>query len=100
MDAQALKSVVLDVLRNIQEMSGRKWRSLGDEAKPIGGLDGFDSLSAVEATVMIEEKLGFSFDLDSLFVSNDGKRALTLKEISKRLAKLLEEKGGTDGQPR
>jgi len=86
--------VVLDVLHEVQKISAREWSDLGAEAKPIGGLDGFDSLSAVEATVMIEEKLGCKFELDSVFVSEDGKRALTLKEISERLSKLLAGKGG------
>ncbi len=75
-------------------MSGREWSGLGADARPIGNLDGFDSLSAVEATVMVEEKLRCKLDIDSVFVSDDGRRALTLIEISDRLSKLLTGKGG------
>jgi acyl carrier protein len=89
-----VQSTVLDVLREVQKLSGREWSDLAPETKPIGSLDGFDSLSAVEATVMIEEKLGCKLDIDSVFVSDDGRRALTLKEISERLSKLLTGKGG------
>lgn len=88
------RSVVLDVLQEVQTMSGREWSGLGADARPIGTLDGFDSLSAVEATVMVEEKLGCELEIDSVFVSDDGRRALTLVEISERLSKLLTGKGG------
>jgi hypothetical protein len=35
---------------------------------------------------MLEEKLGCSFGDDSVFVSLDGKRALTVDEITDRIA--------------
>jgi len=87
--------VVLNALKECQHLSGREWSDLGMDAKPIGVLDGFDSLSGVEATVMIEQRLGCTFDVESLFVSEDGKRALTLREISERLRKLIASKGAT-----
>ena len=90
MSQQSYESLVIDVLHQAQEMSGREWAELSIECKPIGDLDGFDSLTAVEATVMIEEKLGCSLESDSVFVSEDGKRALTIKEICERLARKLE----------
>ena len=91
----AFHSAVLDVLREVQSLSGREWNGLGDDANPIGSLDGFDSLSAVEATTMMEARLGCTLEIESVFVSEDGKRALTLKEISERLSKVLSSKGGT-----
>jgi acyl carrier protein len=94
MTPDRIQQAVLTVLREVQEMTGRKWSSLPVDAKPIGALDGFDSLAGVEATVMIEEKLGCAIDGDSVFVSQDGKRALTLREIYDWLGKLLAAKGG------
>jgi acyl carrier protein len=94
MSPETIQTEILRALREVQELSGRKWSQLGPDLKPIGALDGFDSLASVEATVMIEEKLGCSLDMDSVFLSEDGKRALTVKEISERLAKLLVAKGG------
>ena len=87
---QSFESLVLEVLREAQELSGREWSDLSLECKPIGALEGFDSLAAIEATVMLEQKLGCDLDLESLFVSENGKRALTIKEICERLAKTLE----------
>ena len=88
-------AVVLDVLKEVQRLSGRDWTDLGVDAKPIGALDGFDSLSGVEATVMFEQRLGCTLDVDSVFVSEDGKRALKVREVSERLRKLLASKGVT-----
>jgi acyl carrier protein len=94
MSLDEIQAVVLDVLRDIQKLSGRPWDGLDPQSTPIGELDGFDSLTAVEATVMIEEKLGANdLDVESLFVSEDGSHALTVEEIGQRLSKLLATNG-------
>lgn len=95
MSPAKIQSFVLEVLREVQTLSGREWVGLDSSAKPIGDLEGFDSLSGVEATVMIEEKLGLSdLKVDSVFVSENGKRALTVEEIVQRIAKLSTIDGG------
>jgi acyl carrier protein len=78
---------VLEILREVQELSGRPWETLPPDGKPIGALDGFDSLTAIEATVMIEEKLGCKIPVDTVFVSDDGRRALSLNEVCERVRK-------------
>jgi acyl carrier protein len=95
MSLDEIQSTVLEVLREVQTLSGRSWTGLDPTAKPIGGLDGFDSLSSVEATVMVEEKLRCrDLEVDSIFISEDGTRALTVKEIAQRISKLLASDGG------
>lgn len=90
MSLDEIQSTVLNVLRDVQTLSGRPWTDLDPTATPIGGLDGFDSLSSVEATVMVEEKLGCGdLKVSSLFISEDGTRALSVKEIAKRISELL-----------
>jgi len=85
-----IQAVVLDVLKNVQELSGRSWEGLSTNGTPIGTLAGFDSLCSIEATVLVEQGLGGnSLGASSLFISEDGRRALTLEEISKRIHKLL-----------
>lgn len=59
----------------------------------MGDLDGFDSLSAVEVTVAIEQKLECKFEIESIFTSDDEKRALNLKQISDRISNMLASKG-------
>ncbi len=83
-----LLPLILQVLKEVQELSGRPWHPLTSGTVPIGTLDGFDSLSGVEATVMIEEKLGCTLGIDSAFVSEDGNTALTLKAVCDRVATL------------
>jgi hypothetical protein len=94
MSPQEIQSVVLDVLKDIQVLSGRPWIDLDPNGAPIGQLDGFDSLTAVEATVMIEERLGgHDWEVESIFVSEDGEHALTVEEIAQRVSKLLSAAG-------
>ena len=93
MQAKEIESVIVGVLREVQIISGREWTELGQESKPLGDLEGFDSLSAVEVTVAIEQKLECKFEIESIFTSEDGKRALSLKQIGERVGKKLESKG-------
>jgi acyl carrier protein len=81
MREEELQSLILRVLAEAQTLSGREWTDLGPDSKPIGDLDGFDSLSAVETTIAIEQWLECKFEVESVFVSGDGKRALTIKQI-------------------
>jgi hypothetical protein len=93
MSNKEIQFAVIDVLREVQTISGRRWTELQPGEKPIGVLEGFDSLSGVEATVMIEQRLGCDgLEIDSMFVSDDGKHALTILEIANRIATLMKTK--------
>jgi len=87
-DAQ-LRTALEKVLREVQAMSGRECPRLGDATKPIGDLADFDSLAAVEATVLLEVELNCTIARGTPFISESGKRALTLSEAAKRLGKLI-----------
>jgi len=80
--------MVLDVLKEVQEISGEEYVNVSPRDKPLGKLGGFDSLKGIEATVMIEERLRRVIECDSLFVSEDGKRATTLAEICDHLVQI------------
>lgn len=95
MTEDQVRNALLDVLREVSEAGGHTWGGVDPSAKPIGALDDFDSLSAIEATVMIEEKLSCNIPLDSIFVSHDGNRALTVQEIVTQLMTILADHGGT-----
>ena len=93
MTPETIRAAVLDVLKEVQELSGRTFDGLAVGAKPIGTLPGFDSLCSIEATVLVEQKLGCPPPgASSLFISDDGNRALTLQEISDRIHTLITEK--------
>src|SRR5687767_2568066 len=90
MSLDQIQKAVLEVLREVQEISGRPWKALPATARPIGDLEGFDSLCSVEATVMVEEKLGCGeLKAHSFFVSEDGALALSVQETTKRIQKLI-----------
>jgi len=94
MSTDDVRTIVIQVLQEVQTVSGREWNGIDASAAPVGTLDGFDSLCAVEATVLVEEKLGCrDLDVQSIFVSEDHKRALTVDEISLRISKILASSG-------
>lgn len=89
MTLEIIEGLILEVLKEVQELSGREWTGLGTGDKPIGGLNGFDSICSMEATVMVEQKLGGdSLGAGSLFISDDGIRACTIREIAERIQKI------------
>jgi len=96
MTADSIHTTVLEVLKEVQKISGRSCEDLDPTAIPIDDLDGFDSITAVEATAMIEQKLGAeNLNLVTAFVSEDGKRALSIEEVVERISKALKKSGST-----
>ena len=89
-----IESTVIEVLQAVQTSSGEPYMKLGPDDKPIETLDGFDSLTGIEATVMLEERIGYTIERDSIFVSEDGSQAATLAEICRH----LEELSGSEAQ--
>ena len=87
-----IKAMVLSVLKEVQQTSGRDWTDLNVDATPIGSLDGFDSLAGMEATALIEEQLRGLTGLESLgdesvFAANN--QALTLDEVCDKISAAL-----------
>ena len=87
MDKQQIMDKVVQTVAQVQEASGRPNIGIGASTCPVGGLEGFDSLSGVEATVMLSEALGANIPEDcNPFISKDGKRALSVSEIADTLS--------------
>jgi acyl carrier protein len=93
MQEKEIELFILAALRELQTNSGRLWVDLTQDSRPLRDLDGFDSLSAVEVTAAIEQKLGCHFESESIFVASDGKRVLTVKQITEVVAKATASKG-------
>ena len=93
---QEVENELLSVLALVQELSGREAQEIATATKPIGDLDGFDSLTAAETTTLLAQRLDHSIGLKrgtaNVFVSPDGCRALTVNEIAQRLASLMDTK--------
>ena len=89
-----IQTAITEVLKEVQRLSGHTWTDLRSTDKPIEDLDGFDSLTSVETTVMVEEKLGCGeLGTASIFVSEDGKRALTLQESAQLIMDFIGKNG-------
>ncbi len=85
-----IRSAVEKVLRQIQTTSGRECPEITDATKPIGDVDGFDSLMAVEATVLLEQELRCVLSEGTPFISVTGRtRALTIAEVVERIAEMI-----------
>ena len=90
MDKQEIAGTVVQTVAHVQEVSGRSSAGIGASTRPVGGVEGFDSLSGVEATVMLSESLGIDIPEDhNPFISNDGKQALSVSEIADNLSTFI-----------
>ncbi len=90
MDKQEIVSKVIETVADVQTVGGRPSAGIDASTCPIGGVEGFDSLNGVEATVMLSGAFGVDLPDDyNPFVSNDGRRALTISEIADSLSAYL-----------
>ena len=85
-----IRAAIEKVLRQVQAASGRECPDITHTTKPIGDLDEFDSLMAVEATVLLEQELNITLAEGTPFISATGrKRALTVAEIIDRIGEMI-----------
>ena len=90
MDREVVSQMVIEAVRQVQTASGRSVGSISLTTCPISDLEGFDSLSGVEATVMLCESLGHDLPDDyNPFLSKDGRRALSVSEITNNLCEII-----------
>lgn len=96
MEKLELVAKVVQAVAHVQEVSGRSSVGIGATTRPVGGVEGFDSLSGVEATVMLSESLGVDLPDDyNPFISRNGKRALTIDEIADNLSTYIKAEAKT-----
>ena len=81
MDRDGLVDHVVDVVRRVMESSGRTVGEIGRDTRPLRDIDDFDSLSGVEATVILSGILGQELP-DSVFVPTEGNRTLSITEVA------------------
>ena len=80
---------VIQAVQQVQEVSGRAAGEIHSGTKPVEETDGFDSMSGLEAAVALSESLGRDIPDDNLFVSSDGRRALSIAEVADNLSNIL-----------
>ena len=78
---------LITILAEIQSMSGRDIPTITPELKPLCDLDGFESINAAEATVMLAEQLHLKHLNDIPFFPPKGGDYLTIGQIADQVIK-------------
>jgi acyl carrier protein len=89
MNKKEIHDLVVETLEFIQELSGQEKVDINEGTVPIGQLPGFDSMNGVELSMMISKYIPMEKNV-RLCVSDDGKKALSVRRIVERLEKLLD----------
>ena len=85
-----VNAILAEAIGEIEALSGREPPILEAHSRPVVDMLGWDSLLGLEATVLIESKLGISIEADSLFVTEGTKpRARTVTQIISAIQKLM-----------
>lgn len=83
MKEQDIVTTVVKTVVQVQEMSGRASDGIGSSTRPLRDVEGFDSLSSLEAIVLLSEALRVALPKDyNPFISNEGNRALSISEAA------------------
>ena len=92
MDKREVMDKVAEAVRQVQETSRRTISEVGPNTTcPLIDVEGFDSLSSVEATVILSESLGVGVNLpDSVFLPEEGDRNLSISEIANNVCNIME----------
>ncbi len=75
---------VIEAVTRVQEASGRTVNDIGADTRPLEDIEGFDSLSGVEASAVLSEALGFEIQ-DNAFLSQHGRGSLSVSEIAENV---------------
>jgi len=90
MSETEIQEVIAEVLAEVQELGGHEAPTIEGGISPIGQLEGFDSLVSIEATALIEERLGLQLHTESIFITEE-KQSLTVAEVVKRIVTIAAE---------
>lgn len=93
MSLETVQQIVIDVLVEIQAISGRELIPISGSTSALSELPGFDSLNGIEATLEISTRLGYAFEVDNLLIDETGHRVLTIREIAQRACQLMDAVG-------
>lgn len=94
-DRQTILKQLIETVTFVQEdISGNDPAEVDETTVPIKSLIGFDSLRGVETTLLLSEFLKMELkpkkgEALNLFVSTDGRRALSLSETADRILALV-----------
>ena len=79
---------VVAAIAKIQEDSGRPVIPIQPSTRPFNDVEGFDSHSGVEATLLLSEMFGQELP-DSVFIPKRGERMLSVAEIAENICEVV-----------
>lgn len=82
-----LEQQLIDVLIQIQKLSGREIPTMTVQVRPMCDLDGFESINAAEATAMLADELHLKIK-DIPFFPKAGAEPLTIAQIVENILQL------------
>jgi hypothetical protein len=81
-----IEQIIVDTLRELQVASGDMECEISPVMVPLSALGFFDSLLAIETTLVLEERLGYSCGEDSIFKDKTTSQPLSISDVASRLA--------------
>lgn len=84
-----IEQALVKAVCRTQESSGRDLIDVTADTRPIGELEGFDSLNGVETTVEAIEIVKKDLPFNNVFVAENKAKALTIREAAKRILSYL-----------
>jgi acyl carrier protein len=83
-----IEQSLITMLKELQTGAGEPAYELTPTTVPLKDLGFFDSLLALETTITLEEKLGTSFNADSIFSDKESAEPLSVSQIAARIVKV------------
>ena len=80
-----IEQIIVDILCELQVASGDILSEINPAAVPLSDLGFFDSLLAIETTLVLEERLGCFCGEDSVFKDSESSQPLCISDIAQRL---------------
>ena len=83
MDKEQIRAAVTAAVSEVEALCGREApQQLSGDIRPVVDLANWDSLLGVEATLIVEEKVGQNLGVESIFVTDSNEpRARSVDEI-------------------
>jgi acyl carrier protein len=88
MTSAEIEKAIIETLQELQAGAGEPEQKITPATCPLAELGFFDSLLAIETTLVLEERLKCKCPDDSVFVEKETAKALTISQIAARLAQL------------
>jgi len=89
MNKTEIEQIIVETLQELQAGSGDTACIINPVVVPLSELGFFDSLLAIETTLVLEERLGCSCGQDSVFKDKQTSEPLAIAEIAARLAQKM-----------